>query len=201
MLTGNTVVVQAVTLGMGLPRFNAPVTALLVAAVTAVYALERGGLLDASDLGFVPAHPSAQGAFLSLFLHDPGNLAHVGGNLLFLAVLGAIVEGSLGSLRFGALYAAAGLGGVALHWAVDPAATTALVGCSGALFGLLALAAILRPGLLGFTVAFVTINIWQAFHGGDGTASFGAHLGGFVVGFIHAAAMRLTGALEAPELE
>lgn len=175
-------------------------TPLLMAAILAAFGLEytQDGMAVCERWGFVPAHPSLGTAATSLFLHDPGNLAHVGGNLAFLAVFGVIVERALGSLRFLGLYGAAGLGGVALHFLVDPSSTTPLVGCSGGLFGLLALAAILRPGLLGFVGTCIGVNLAYAVLGVEGV-SFGAHLGGFVVGFIVTAAMRLTGseALEA----
>lgn len=183
-------------------RTAAPLaTALLAAGVIGGYALERAG--DGGALcqafGFTPAHPSLGTAVSSLFLHDPAGLAHVGGNLVFLLIFGVIVERAIGSLGLLVLYALAGLGGAALHLVVDPGSTTPLVGCSGALFGLLALGAVLRPRLLGFVVAYVGINIWQAVMGSEGGVSFGCHLGGFFVGFAAVALLRVAGseALEA----
>ncbi len=179
-------------------RSGAPVTALLAAAVLGVYGLERvtDGQALCERFGLIPAHPSFKAALTSLFLHDPSSLSHVAGNLAFLVVFGLIVEPAIGSLRFASLFAAAGLGGAALHVFVDPSATTPLVGCSGALYGLLALAGVLRPRLLGFVFAFVGINVFHAIAGGAGTVSFGAHLGGFVVGAIVAVWMRVVGSEE-----
>jgi membrane associated rhomboid family serine protease len=122
------------------------VTLLLVALNIAAYALElqSGGMAVCEAYGLVPAHPSFETALSSLFLHDPSSLLHLGGNMAFLAVFGTIVEGALGHVRFGGLYVAAGLSGCALHVIVGPSSTDPLVGASGAIFGLLAVAAVLR---------------------------------------------------------
>lgn len=177
------------------------VTLVLVALNLAVYGLELGtggqGLCNA--YGFVPAHPSLETAVSSLFLHDPSSLLHLGGNLVFLVIFGSIVEGELGGFWFIALYAAAGLGGAVLHAVVNPSSTDALVGASGAIFGVLSIAGALRPRLLGFVAAFGCVEIWHAFMGGNGVTSFGCHLGGLAVGALVVVFMRVTGseALEA----
>lgn len=167
-------------------RETAPVTALLVVALVAVFGLELVGGREAFcyTYGFVPAHAGLETAFFSLWLHDPDSLFHLGGNLVFLVIFGSIVEKSLGSFRFAALYVAAGLGGCAMHWLVAPGSGVPLVGASGCLFGLLAVAGVLRPRLLGFVAAYVGITIWEAFSGGSGNVSFGCHLGGFFAGFV-----------------
>jgi membrane associated rhomboid family serine protease len=86
-----------------------------------------------------------------------------------------------------------------MHVLVGPAATTPLVGASGAIFGVMAVAGALRPRLLGFIVAFVGINVFHAFAGGSGNVSFGCHIGGFVAGFLVVVLLRAVGseALEA----
>lgn len=173
-------------------RETAPVTVLLAALVIAAYALELsfGGVAACDAYGLVPAHWSVGTALSSMFLHDPSSLFHVGGNLVFLVVFGIIVERALGSLGFAVLYVAAGLGGAVMHFAVNPSATDPLVGCSGALFGLMAVASVLRPRLLGFVIAYMGLNIWYAVVGGAGNVSFGCHIGGFVVGFLAVVALR-----------
>ena len=171
------------------------VTATLILALCGVFALElqAGGNTACEIWGFVPAHPSLQTAAMSLFLHDPSDVwGHLGANLVFLAVFGVIVEGALGSVAFGALYLAAGLGGAAAHWALNMGSATPLVGASGALFGLLAVAAVLRPRMLGFIVPYVGFTVWQICTRSGGTVSAAAHIGGFVVGAIVAAALRAT---------
>ena len=79
---------------------------------------------------------------------------------------------------------------------MDPSATEPLVGASGAIFGLVAVAAALRPPLLGFAVAFGAVEVFHAFTGGAGTASFGCHIGGLCAGVLFAALWRDEGALE-----
>lgn len=172
-------------------RSAAPVTALLTVAVAGAYALElaAGGDAVCDTYGFSPAHATVGTALSSLFVHDPSSFAHVGGNLAFLVILGVVVEREIGSLLFTVLFAAAGLGGAALHSFVEP---TTLVGCSGALFGLLAVLGVLQPRMLGFVVAFVGLNIWHAFFGGGGSASFACHIGGFVVGAVFAVCIRFS---------
>lgn len=181
------------------------VTLLLVAANLAAYALELalGGLPACNAYGLVPAHFMRTGAisplFTSLFLHDPGALTHIAGNMVFLAVFGTVVESALGHSRFLGLYLLAGVAGGLFHVAVGPTATDPLVGASGAIFGVLAVAGALRPRLLGFVAAFAGINIWDAFTGGSGGVSFACHIGGFVAGFLVVSLMRVSGseALEA----
>jgi membrane associated rhomboid family serine protease len=170
-------------------------TLLLAAALLGAYSLELtlGGDAVCQAYGLVPAHPTLNTAISSLFLHDPGNVFHIGGNLVFLLVFGSIVEREIGSLRFLGLFFAAGLGGATMHACVNQGSGTPLVGASGALFGLLALAGVLRPRLLGFVVAYAGWTIWQAFSGGDGSVSFGCHIGGFIVGAIVAVFIRVAG--------
>jgi membrane associated rhomboid family serine protease len=177
------------------PRFLPSVTAVLVAANVIAYGLELagGGQTVCEAHGLVPAIFVRTGDFgpvlTSLFLHDPTSLLHLGGNMVFLAVFGAIVEHELGALSFGALYLAAGIAGALMHVLVDPSATVPLVGASGAIFGVLAVGGALRPRLLGFVVSFTALNVWYAFAGTGGGVSFGAHIGGFIIGFLVAAAL------------
>jgi membrane associated rhomboid family serine protease len=164
------------------------VTAVVAAVILGVYGLELAGdgqaLCDA--YGLVPARPSFGTALTSMWLHDPTNVCHVGGNLATLVLVGSRVERAIGSTRFAAIYLAGGLAGAAMHVVVDPNSTTPLVGCSGSLFAVLAVAAALfGPAMLGFVAVLVVSNILHAF-GGPGAAgvSFGAHIGGFVLGVL-----------------
>lgn len=177
------------------------VTVTLILVLCGVFALElQAG--DAAVMGwaFVPARPSIETAVSSLFLHDPaGAVSHLGANLVFLAVFGTVVEGALGSLSFGALYLAAGLAGALAHLACNADSTTPLVGASGCLFGLLAVAGVLRPRLLGFVVGYAGFTLWQLLAGAGGSTSAAAHIGGFVVGALATVVLRACGneALEA----
>jgi rhomboid family protein len=180
-------------------------TLLLVAANLLAYCLEleAGGQAACEAYGLIPAQFVRTGAltpmFSSLFLHDPAGLAHLAGNMVFLTLFGTLVERGLGRLGFLSLYLTAGAAGGLCHVLVDPTSTSPLVGASGAIFGVLAVAAVLQPRLLGFVVAFVGLNVWHAFMGGAGDVSFGCHIGGFCVGVLVAMVLRAAGneALEA----
>jgi membrane associated rhomboid family serine protease len=175
------------------------VTLVLVALNVLAFRLElaSGGEAFCYAHGLIPAQFARSGDFgplmTSLFLHDPSGLAHIGANMTFLLVFGALVEGALGSLPFLALYGLAGAAGGLLHVLVAPTATIPLVGASGAVFGVLAVAAVLRPRLLGFAVAVAGVEVWHALAGGNGNVSFGCHLGGFAAGAFAALVLRAAG--------
>jgi len=175
------------------------ITILLILANLLAYVAELafGGQSVCEAYGLVPAHAHFDAIFTSMFLHDPAIMAHLGGNMVFLAVFGTIVEREIGRLRFLVLYLAAGVGGALLHILVNPVATEALVGASGAIYGVMAVVAVLRPRLLGLVGAFAVLNIWYALTGTGGSVSFGDHLGGFAVGALFVASMRLREKMEA----
>lgn len=181
------------------------VTVALVLANLAAYGFElaAGGMGVCEAYGLVPAEFMRSGGvspiFSSMFLHDPSNVTHVAGNMVFLTVFGVLVERQLGRLVFSGLYLGAGVFGAMLHVLVDPTSASPLVGASGAIFGVMAVAAVLRPRLLGFVVAFAGVEIWRAFSGDDASASFGCHLGGLAAGFVFVSITRALGsdALEA----
>ncbi len=120
----------------------------------------------------------------SLFMHDPSNVVHIGGNMLALVLFGSLVERALGPVRFLMLYLGAGIGGALTHVLVDPAATSALVGASGCLFGVLAVSAVLRTRLLPFVASMAAFNIVSLLLGTGGTTSVACHVGGFSAGFV-----------------
>jgi membrane associated rhomboid family serine protease len=175
------------------------VTVLLVAANILAYFLElgAGGQAACEAYGLIPAQFAHEGSLIplvsSLFLHDPGNFLHIGGNMAFLALFGALVESALGGPLFLTLYLVAGVTGCLAHVLVTPGSTDPLVGASGAIFGVLAVAGAIYPRLLGFVATFVGINLWYAFFGGAGNISFACHIGGFVTGVFAVALLRATG--------
>jgi membrane associated rhomboid family serine protease len=71
----------------------------------------------------------------AMFLH--GGVGHLFGNLLFLAVLGLLVEGALGPLLFLAVYLLGGLGSAALSLAWRWGDAGAALGASGAIAALM----------------------------------------------------------------
>lgn len=173
------------------------VTVLLVAANALAYFLEQASGVQATceRFGLVPAQFMKSGGispiFTAMFLH--ANLTHLVGNLVFLAAFGALAERELGSVRFATLYFASGVGGALLHIATDPSATNPMVGCSGAIFGLIATVAALKPRFLGFAIAFGVIEIYHSFSGVATSVSFGDHLGGLAVGALFAGLLRVSG--------
>lgn len=175
------------------------VTLTLVLANLFAYALElaSGGDATCQAHGLVPARFVVSGdfgpVFSGMFLHDPHSWTHIIGNMVSLSVVGTVVEREIGSLRTLAVYLAAGVAGGLLHVVVDPTATDALVGASGAIFGLLAVAAVARPRMIGFVVGFGLMNVWYAFAGTGGAVSFGDHLGGLFAGMVFAMVARISG--------
>lgn len=79
----------------------------------------------------------------ALFVH--GNLLHLVGNMVFLAVFGPAVERRLGPLAFSILYLGAGLLGTATHAAFHLEDATPMVGASGAIAGIMGAYLVLWP--------------------------------------------------------
>lgn len=109
--------------------------------------------------------------FTSMFLH--ANLAHLGGNILFLLIFGTSLEERVSRQRWLITYFASGItGNIAFLFLGGDAVG---VGASGAIWGLLAAAGGLR-GLFGM-IFYIGLNI---FAGGG----FLAHAGGVVAGLV-----------------
>jgi membrane associated rhomboid family serine protease len=146
----------------------------------------------------------------SMFMH--ANLAHIGGNLLFLHIFGDNVEDALGHGKYALFYLASGLVAGLSQIVVDPSSTVPMIGASGAIAGVTAGYVVLHPRapiavlnpilplwlLMGplFVVPawlvageFFVINLFsglQALGAGPsaGGVAFFAHLGGFAFGFL-----------------
>ena len=125
----------------------------------------------------------------SAFLHDPGNIMHIGFNMYALWIVGSYLEPMLGRARFLALYLVSALGGSVVYLlftSVD--SRGGVVGASGAVFGLFGALVVLNRHLgrssagiwiiigINAVLGFVIPNIaWQA------------HLGGLLTGVAIAA--------------
>lgn len=161
-------------------------------------------------LGLVPqrflSDPFAPEQLVTLvtccFLH--AGWVHLGGNLLFLAVFGPVVEDALGWRRFLVVYLAAGAAGALAHLWVTPESPVPLVGASGAIAGVLGAHLVLEPRgrittvipvIVFFEVASIpaafVIGLWFLTQLASGLAPVGdtaqhvawfAHLGGFMAG-------------------
>jgi membrane associated rhomboid family serine protease len=140
----------------------------------------------------------------SMFMH--GGLAHLLGNMLFLWIFGDNIENSLGHVRYVGFYLVTGLAASLAHLATvvalgqDPYVPS--LGASGAISGVLGGYILLFPKrsvrmLMLRTIvtvpAIFAIGMWFVFQlisglgmlGGTETGvAYGAHIGGFVAGFV-----------------
>ena len=64
-----------------------------------------------ANFAFDPFKPNLLSALTCLFLHDPSNILHLLGNMVFLAAVGPLVESSLGPTKFLVVYLVGGLAG------------------------------------------------------------------------------------------
>ncbi|MBT8404347.1 MAG: rhomboid family intramembrane serine protease [Gemmatimonadetes bacterium] len=128
-----------------------------------------------------------------MFLH--GGLTHLLFNMLGLFFFGPRLEQRLGGPDFLKLYFAAGFGGAAFSFFFEPGA--AVVGASGAVYGILLAFAFYYPreriyiwGILPIeawllvTLA-VGFSVYAGFGGSGGTTAHFAHLGGLVFAWVY----------------
>lgn len=205
---------------------QAPVTRALVVACVAIEAFAQ--LFPAYDraftlgFGLIPARvtgvlvgdvawgaPAWATLATHAFLH--GGLAHLVMNMLFLWVVGAAVEETVGSGRFALLYAAGALGGGIAEVLAAPGSQVPVVGASGAISAALAAYALIfsrdredPTTVLGVPLSSNAVralryaSLWigvqllvgVAFNDGGGSSigigkvAIWAHVGGFVAGLL-----------------
>lgn len=148
--------------------------------------------------------------FSALFLH--GDFGHLFGNMLFLVLLGLLVEGALGPGLFLALYLLGGVGGSLFSLAWRWGESGAMLGASGAIAALMGAYCVLW-GLRKVRVfwwAFVVFDYsritalwllpfwlgWELFNllaNGDAGVGFDAHAGGILSGALLAWGVRARG--------
>ena len=155
------------------------------------------------------------GLFTHQFLH--GGWVHVGGNMLYLWIFGNNVEDRFGRLGYLAFYLAGGVAAALSQVAIDPTATSPLIGASGAIAAVLGAYLALFPGarvlslvFLGFFYqlinipAVVVLVFWFVLQLMSGIGSLGAgapgdqvaffaHIGGFVAGLVVGLLIRTLG--------
>jgi len=143
----------------------------------------------------------------SMFMH--GGWAHLAGNMLFLHIFGDNLEDVMGHLRYLAFYLLCGVAAALLQVGIDVHSQVAMVGASGAIFGVMAGYLLLFPrapivtfnltilvffiGLFPVFPAWVIaaeylfITLGEVLFGSDGATggvAVFAHLGGFVGGLL-----------------
>jgi membrane associated rhomboid family serine protease len=176
---------------------SAPATFVLIALNVIVFLAEiangSGGLMTIRGSSIVLdyglyGHAVDEGELYRLvtsgFLH--AGLLHIGFNMFALFFLGRILEPSVGTLRFLAVYFASLFGGAFGALLLSPDALT--IGASGAIFGIFGATFVIARGR-GFDSvassigAILLINL--AFSvGGASHISLGGHLGGLAAGLI-----------------
>jgi membrane associated rhomboid family serine protease len=192
----------------------------LIVANVAGFLLERMDLAAGDDpsalletWGLVPRRlfvdpvVGVETTFTSMFMHDPTNLMHIGGNMLFLWIFGDNVEDAMGHLRYFAFYVGGGICAAAAQTIAGPMSVVPMVGASGAISAVLAGYGFLYPrspitvlnpvpllwlfwGLFLQFPAWLVIgeyflvNLWSALTSSaqGGGVAFMAHVGGFVSG-------------------
>lgn len=145
-----------------------------------------------------------------MFMH--GNVGHLVGNMVFLVMLGLLVEGALGGRLYLVAYLLGGLGAAAASLALRAGGASGLVGASGAIAGLMGLYAVLyntRPVRFFYWAfvyfdyvkkpAIVLLPLWLGWEllqlylaGGRGVA-YEAHAGGIVTGALMGGAILALG--------
>ncbi len=135
--------------------------------------------------------------FTAMFLH--ADLEHIFSNMIFLAGLGEMIEGSIGHLRYGILYLVSGLGAsiASMVHSVMIGNIYDSVGASGAIFGLiggLLILVIINNGRFGavsirrliFAVAYMIYSGARTQH-----VDNAAHIGGLICGVLIMAAINV----------
>jgi membrane associated rhomboid family serine protease len=169
---------------------GAPVVTYSIIGVTFVVFLLQliPGLNVTASLLFAPVYMSELAfepwrMLTSVFVHSTGFILHVALNMYTLWIFGQLLEGLLGRWRFLALYLLSGLAGsVGVIWLAAP--NTAVVGASGAIFGLMGAFLVIQRRLGGNMtqlLVLVGINLVIGFIPGTNIA-WQAHVGGLVGG-------------------
>ncbi len=117
----------------------------------------------------------------ALFVHSQNSPFHILFNMYSLFVFGPILERQLGRLRFLALYLISGFGGSVAVLLISP--QTAVVGASGAIFGLLGAYFVIQRRLGGNNVQIVVViglNLVIGFV--IPGIAWEAHVGGLIAG-------------------
>lgn len=161
-------------------------------------------------LGFIPGRFTGQALFEPLMFLTPlthmllhGGWIHLAMNSVMLLAFGSGIERWIGGRKMILFFVLTGLFGVAAHFALNPFSIAPVIGASGGLSGLFALALIMlnrqNAGLTGqygmwpLILIWIGISILFGFIGSpDGSQiAWAAHVGGFLGGFAVAKFMKI----------
>lgn len=167
------------------PGSRVPVVSYGILGVTlVVFALQwvSQGLVTSALAYFPPLTALEPWRMLTVALvHSDRSIFHIVFNMYSLWVLGPLLEGLIGRARFAAVYVLSALGGsVAVLWL---APLSAVVGASGAIFGLLGAFFVIQRRLGGRNVQLVVIiaiNLALGFL--IPGVSWQSHVGGLLIG-------------------
>jgi membrane associated rhomboid family serine protease len=179
---------------------SAPATFVLIALNAAAFLAEilgaSGGLavgnssvvLDFGLYGPFVAEGELYRLVTGGFLHN--DLVHIGFNMFALYFLGRLLEPSIGTPRFVAVYVASLLGGALGALLLSPDALT--IGASGAVFGIFGATFVIARGrgvdsVAGTIGVILLINLALSF--ARPNISIGGHLGGLAAGVVCALAI------------
>jgi len=103
--------------------------------------LHRLSKIASIRFGFTPQKPSIITVFTYMFLH--GGAGHLIGNMIFLWLVGCLLEQACGRIYYLVTYLMTGLCAVGMFWVWNMSSTIPLVGASGAIAGLMGAFAVL----------------------------------------------------------
>jgi membrane associated rhomboid family serine protease len=148
-----------------------------------------------NTLMFVPAYILARPWTIVTYMFLHGGIGHIFFNMLALYFFGPRVESRIGSRRFFTLYMWSGIAGALLSFLFAP--FSAIIGASGATFGVMLAFAFFWPGerlmIWGIVpvearvLVLITtlISIFGGFTGSSGGIAHYAHLGGFAGAWLY----------------
>lgn len=176
-----------VTRMRGAARGGGPIVTYSIIAVTAVIWVLQilpvvGGAVT-NALAYAPVLTVEQPwrMLTAALVHSDRSVVHLLFNMFTLFIFGRILEPTIGRARFGALYAISALGGSAAVLLLDPLG--AVVGASGAVFGLMGATLVIQRGLGGNATGLlilIGLNLVSGFF--IPNVSWQGHLGGVIAG-------------------
>lgn len=181
-----------------------PVVTYSIIALTLLVFLGQwlsGGALTTTLLYWPPATESQPWRMITtMFVHSQSSIFHILLNMFSLYIFGPILERLVGRWRFLALYLISGFGGSVAVLLLSP--SSAVLGASGAIFGLVAAFFIIQRHFGGNTttlVIVIVINLGLGFIVPQ--VAWQAHVGGLVVGAIIAFIMVRTRRIDQKRLQ